>query len=181
MNTYQLSLPLSLKEIRKLHVGDIIFLSGKLFTARDEAHQQLLDIPIEKVPFDLDSLGLYHCGPLMKKKESEWQVIAAGPTTSSRLELFEADLIKKFPSINVIIGKGGMGNNTLNALRNHGIYLSYTGGAAALAADQILKVEDVFWLDKLGMAEAVWVFSVDSFGPLIVGIDAHGKSLFQTK
>ncbi|MBS3778377.1 MAG: fumarate hydratase C-terminal domain-containing protein, partial [Candidatus Thermoplasmatota archaeon] len=103
------------------------------------------------------------------------------PTTSSRLELFEADFLRKYPSINIIIGKGGMGEKTLVALRNHGVYLSFTGGAAALAADQISKVEDVFWLNELGMAEAVWIFFVNDFGPLIVGMDSHGKSLFEKK
>ena len=178
MKTYHLSLPLSNDEIQNLHVGDIVFLSGNLFTARDEAHQQLLRTPVDQLPFDPDSLGLYHCGPLMKKTKNHWQVIAAGPTTSSRLELFEADLLEKFPLIQVIIGKGGMGKDTLTALHNKGVYLSYTGGAAALAADQISTVKDVFWLEELGMAEAIWIFEVRSFGPLVVGMDSHGKSLF---
>lgn len=178
MKEYQVSLPLSTEEIKKFHIGDIVFISGTLFTARDEAHQRLLKTPVDQLPFHPDSFGLYHCGPLMKKNRQGWQVIAAGPTTSSRLELFEADLLKKFPSINIIIGKGGMGKETVHALHSHGIFLSYTGGAAALAADQITKVESVFWLDELGMAEAVWIFNVNHFGPLVVGIDSHGTSLF---
>jgi tartrate/fumarate subfamily iron-sulfur-dependent hydro-lyase beta chain len=117
----------------------------------------------------------------MKKTNSNWTVVSAGPTTSSRLELFEPDLLERFPSLNVIIGKGGMGEKTLKSLGDRGVYLSYTGGAAALAADQITKVEGVFWLEKLGMAEAVWLFEVESFGPLIVGMDAFGKSLYEKR
>ena len=181
MAEYRLTLPLSTEKIKDLHVGDIVYLTGKLFTARDEAHQLLLKTPVELVPFDFDDLGLYHCGPLMKKEGDSWNVIAAGPTTSSRLELFEPELLDRFPKLNVIIGKGGMGKKTLQSLKNRGVYLSYTGGAAALAADQIIDVEDVFWLEELGMAEAVWLFQVDSFGPLIVGMDAHGRSLYDIK
>jgi tartrate/fumarate subfamily iron-sulfur-dependent hydro-lyase beta chain len=178
MKTYHLNLPLSSEEIQNLYAGNIIYLTGKLFTARDEAHQRLVKTPGEKLPFDLDSLGLYHCGPLMKKTKKGWNVISAGPTTSSRLELFEPSILKKFPSLNVIIGKGGMGEGTLKTLQNRGVYLVYTGGAAALAADQIQMVEDVFWLDEMGMAEAVWIIQVKDFGPLIVGMDSHENSLF---
>jgi len=181
MSEYHLTIPISTDKIQDLHVGDIVYLTGKLFTARDEAHQRLLQTSTDDLPFQLDSLGLYHCGPLMKKTKKTWKVIAAGPTTSSRLELFESDIFKKFPNLNIIIGKGGMGEKTLNVLKNRGVYLSYTGGAAALAADQITRVEDVFWLDDLGMAEAIWIFQVKSFGPLVVGMDAQGHSLFQIK
>lgn len=179
MVEYRLTLPLSTEKIKDLHVGDIVYLTGKLFTARDEAHQRLLNTLCDELPFQPDSLALYHCGPLMKKIDDKWNVIAAGPTTSSRLELFESDILKRFPRLNVIIGKGGMGKDTLSTLKNRGVYLSYTGGAAALAADQITRVIDVFWLDDLGMAEAIWIFEVTSFGPLVVGMDAHNHSLFQ--
>jgi fumarate hydratase subunit beta len=179
MNVHNLNIPVSRKKIQTLHIGDIVYLSGEVFTARDEAHQQLLEIPEDQLPFSIKSMGLYHCGPLMKKINNGWEVIAAGPTTSSRLELFEADLLKKFPLINILIGKGGMGDHTLAALKNRGVYLSYTGGAAALAADQITKVKHVYWLEELGMAEAIWMFYVKNFGPLIVGMDCHEKSLFK--
>lgn len=178
MKEYWVSLPLSTEEIKKFHIGDVVFLSGKLFTARDEAHQRLLQTSVDQLPFHPDSFGLYHCGPLMKKRVDGWKVIAAGPTTSSRLELFEPDLLKKFPLLNVIVGKGGMGKETLDALGDRGVYLSYTGGAAALAADQVISVESVYWLEDLGMAEAIWVFDVNDFGPLVVGMDSFGKSLY---
>ena len=179
MNEYHLTIPIAKKEIQKLHIGDIVYITGEVFTARDEAHQRLLKYPSDTLPFAIDSIGLYHCGPLMKKSKEGWEVIAAGPTTSSRMEFFEAELLKKFSSINIIIGKGGMGGQTVEALKDRGVYVAYTGGAAALAADQITAVKQVYWLEELGMAEAVWIFQVDHFGPLVVGIDAHGQTLFK--
>ncbi len=114
----------------------------------------------------------------MKKNNDQWTVISAGPTTSNRMEAFQVDFLKKFPHINIIVGKGNIGEKTKKALKHRGVYLVYTGGAGALAANQIKRVIDVFWLEKLGMAEAVWLFEVKDFGPLIVAIDSYGKSIF---
>jgi tartrate/fumarate subfamily iron-sulfur-dependent hydro-lyase beta chain len=133
----------------------------------------------EDIPFNPSSMALYHCGPLMQKKDGIWHVVSAGPTTSSRMELFENKFIQKF-GINLIIGKGDMGKNTQKALQKYiCIYASYTGGAGALAADSIKKVKDVFYLEQLGMAEAVWIFEVKDFGPLVVAMDSHGESIYK--
>ena len=175
---YHFNLPIDDMEIKKLKIGDIIYLTGIFFTARDEAHHIMINSDKKSIQFDPSKMALFHCGPLMKKTQNHWHEIDAGTSIGSRLELFEADLLEKFPLIQVIIGKGGMGKDTLTALHNKGVYLSYTGGAAALAADQISTVKDVFWLEELGMAEAIWIFEVTSFGPLVVGMDAHGHSLF---
>ena len=174
-----LSLPEDIKELKKLSAGDIFYLSGNVFTARDEAHRLLLDLPLDEIPFYASEMAVYHCGPLMKRKGGNWEVISAGPTTSSRMELFEDKFIEKF-GIRLIIGKGGMGRRTLDSLKEkNGVYAVYTGGAGALAADQMKKVIDVFWLKELGMAEAVWLFRVEKFGPLVVGMDSKGNSLFK--
>ncbi|MBU0497882.1 MAG: FumA C-terminus/TtdB family hydratase beta subunit [Candidatus Thermoplasmatota archaeon] len=178
---YHLKLPLTKQQIDKLHIGDILYVTGTFFTARDEAHHKMLSLPRDQTSFDTSKMALFHCGPLMKKIDNDWQVVSAGPTTSSRMELFEDQFIKKF-KISLIVGKGGMGNNTLQALQKyHAIYSAYTGGAGALAADRIKKVPTVFWLDELGMPEAVWIFEVESFGPLVVAMDAHGKSIYEKK
>ena len=174
------SIPLTDDDIKLLHVGDIVYLSGNVFTARDEAHQLLLKVPKDEIPFNVESMGLYHCGPLMEKKKGKWNVISAGPTTSSRMDLFEEDFIQKF-HINTIIGKGMMGEKTKNALKEKGVFFVYTGGVGALAADQIKSVSNVYWLEDLGMAEAVWIFTVDHFGPVVVAIDSFGKSMFPKK
>jgi len=178
---YHLTLPVPEKDITKLHIGDIIYLSGTLFTARDEAHQMMLEQHRKDLPFDPSQMALYHCGPLMKQTSKGWNVVSAGPTTSSRMEIFEDTFIKTFKT-KIIIGKGGMGKRTLQALENYtSIYAAYTGGAGALAAEKVTSVPAVYWLDELGMPEAVWIFEVKEFGPLIVAMDSHNQSLYNSK
>lgn len=176
---YHLRMPVSSHEIKKLHVGDIVYVTGKIFTARDEAHHMMLEKDKKSMPFDPSEMALFHCGPLMKKENDKWQVISAGPTTSSRMEIFEDKFIEKF-GVNIIIGKGGMGERTEKALQKYsGIYAAYTGGAGALAADKVEEVLDVYWLNELGMPEAAWIFKVKDFGPLVVAIDSYGKSIYK--
>jgi len=179
MTEYHLKTPVSEADVRKLKVGDIVYVSGKMFTARDEAHQRALEYyeSGKKLPVDLSGLVLYHCGPIAKKVNDEWKIIAAGPTTSARMEQFEEDFIINF-DVRVVVGKGGMGAKTTEAMKRFGaVYCAFTGGTAVLAACSIRKVSKVEWLD-LGMPEAIWVLEVDEFGPLIVGIDSHGKNLY---
>ena len=177
---YEFTFPLTKKDITSLHVGDVLYVSGLLFTARDAAHQFMLTSNKHHVPFEPSKMGLYHCGPLVNQRsDGTWEVISAGPTTSSRMELFEDQFIHQF-GVRLIIGKGEMGTRTQKALQKYiCAYASYTGGAGALAADSIRTVQQVYWLEELGMAEAVWIFNVERFGPLIVAMDAHGASLFR--
>ena len=176
---HHFTLPIKSDDIKKLRVGDVVYVSGRLFTARDEAHHMMLEK--KEVPFDPSTMGLYHCGPLMKKIGKKWEVVSAGPTTSSRMEIFEDRFIEKF-GINLIIGKGGMEKNTQKALQKYiCIYTSYTGGAGALAADKVEEAENVYWLDELGMPEAVWILKVREFGPLVVAMDCNGNSIYNVK
>jgi len=177
MAEYHLETPLGDEYIRKLTVGDTIFLTGIVFTARDEAHMELLED--KGIPgFDMTGLGLYHCGPVMKQEDGKWKVVSAGPTTSFRMETLEPGFLDMFP-VKLIIGKGGMGPLTLVALEKHNVvYVSFTGGAGALAAKGLGDVKAVYYLDKLGMPEAVWVFEAREFGPLVVSMDARGNSLY---
>jgi len=172
-----IQLPFDEKTIQELKIGDVVYLDGLIFTARDQASKKLASSK-DQIGFTPSEMALYHCGPLMKKKKNSWDVISAGPTTSNRMDEITSDLIYTY-SLQCIIGKGLIGKKTVEALKNQGVFLVFTGGAGALAADLIKQVKDVIWLDELGMAEAVWVFSVERFGPLIVTIDAHGNSLFQ--
>ena len=178
MTEYHLKSPISPEQIRRLKIGDIIYLTGKIFTARDKAHQLILTLPAAEIPAVLKGLPLYHCGPLVKQERGKWLVLSAGPTTSRRLEMIEAEVMEKL-GVSVLIGKGGMGPKTAAALkRRPGLYLAYTGGAGVLAAEQITDVLEVIWLRELGMADAVWLFDVLEFGPLVVAMDAHGASLY---
>jgi fumarate hydratase subunit beta len=171
--------PLSEEAVRSLAVGDEVTLSGPILTARDEAHIRALEMHDrdEPLPFGLQGMPIYHCGPIMVRDGEGWRLVAAGPTTSSRMNSIEPSFIEAF-GIRAIIGKGGMSKATVEAMMEHGcVYLAFTGGAAVIASEGIAKVESVEWLD-LGMPEAVWHLEADGFGPLIVAIDSHGRSLY---
>lgn len=178
---YHLKTPVPAEEeIRNLRAGDLIYVTGTVITARDEAHLKALELNEkgEAPPVDFKGNGVFHCGPIMQKDDSgEWRVVAAGPTTSARMEIFQDEFIKVYrPS--VIIGKGGMGKRTAEACQEYGcVYGAFTGGAALLAAQGIKNVRDVFWLEEMGMPECLWVYDVEDFGPMIVTIDTHGGNL----
>ncbi|MFX1533012.1 MAG: FumA C-terminus/TtdB family hydratase beta subunit [Promethearchaeota archaeon] len=180
MSVYKLKTPISEETIRKLKINDTIYITGIIVTARDSAHRRALEFfkKGEKMPIDLKGLGIFHCGPIIKKEEGKFITIAAGPTTSTRMEIFEDDFIKNFKP-RVIIGKGGMGKRTTDAMQKYGgVYGAFTGGAAILASNAMKKVKDVAWVD-LGMPEALWILEVENFGPLTVAIDSHGNNLFE--
>lgn len=178
MHTYRLRTPLTQQAVQKLRVGDVAFISGKIITMRDQAHKKALKNRSigRPIPVKVENLAVFHCGPIVKKTGGKWKVLAAGPTTSARMEPFEAEFIARFRP-RMIIGKGGMGTSTTKALQEYvGVYCDFPGGAAALGACAIKKILGVKWLD-LGLPEAIWMFEVENFGPLIVTIDAHGKNL----
>ncbi len=181
---FHLKTPLTDEVVEKLRVGDIVYVSGIMVTARDEAHKKILETieKGEKLPIDLRGLVLYHCGPVVRKKpDGTWEVVAAGPTTSMRMESVEAEFIAK-TGVKMIVGKGGMGKKTAEAMKKYkAVYAVFTGGAGALAADRIKRVVDVYWLDELGIPEAVWVFEVENFGPLVVTIDTTGRNYYEEK
>jgi fumarate hydratase subunit beta len=179
MAVYKFKTPISEDEIRKLKVNDVLYVTGTVVTARDQAHRRALEYFKEgkPLPINLEGLAVFHCGPVMSKKDDKWVAVAAGPTTSTRMDLFEDEFIKNF-RVRVVIGKGGMGKKTTDAMAKYGaVYGAFTGGAAILAAKAIKNVSNVEWYD-LGMPEAMWVFEAQEFGPLAVAIDSHGNNLF---
>ncbi len=176
---YRLNLPVDEKEIEKIKAGDVLYITGTMVTARDEAHKMAIEKYDggEDLPVDFSKVAIYHCGPIVRKEGNEWKVVAAGPTTSSRMDIFEYDFIKRFGT-RIIVGKGGMGKRTTEACKEFkAVYTAFTGGAAVLAANAIKRIKDVFWLEELGMPEALWVMEVENFGPLTVTIDSHGRNL----
>lgn len=181
MGVYKLRTPISEETVRKLEINDTVYLSGTLVTVRDAAHRRALEFYKEgkQLPINLEGLAVFHCGPLVKEEDEGWRVVSAGPTTSSRMGLFEDEFIKNF-KVRIVVGKGGMGKKTADAMRKYGaVYGAFTGGAGVLAAKAIKQVKGVEWKD-LGMPEAMWILEVENFGPLTVAIDTHGKNLFET-
>lgn len=179
MATYKFKTPISEGDIRKLKVNDVLYVTGTVVTARDQAHRRALEFfkQGKSLPVSLEGLAVFHCGPVVSKEGDKWTAVAAGPTTSTRMDLFEDEFIKNF-KVRVIIGKGGMGKRTTDAMAKYGaVYGAFTGGAAILAARAIKNVRGVEWLD-LGTPEAMWVFDVEDFGPLAVAIDSHGNNMF---
>ena len=169
-----LTTPLSEEDVEDLRTGDLVSLTGEVFTLRDQGHLRALD---RGVPVDLEGAVVYHCGPLVRDTADGWDVLAAGPTTSIRMEGLEPEFIERFRP-RALMGKGGMGPRTAEALREFGcVYLAWTGGVAVLAAGAI-KSAEVHWLD-LGTPEALWTFNVEDLGPAIVAMDSHGGDLYE--
>jgi fumarate hydratase class I len=172
-----LNTPISEKLIRSLKVGDEVAITGRLFTGRDAVHKYLHEGGQLPSGVSLKDGILYHCGPVVvKDDQGNWKCVAAGPTTSIREEPYQWQIIRDF-GVRGVIGKGGMGDRTLEACRQHGcVYLHAVGGAAQVLAERIQRVPSVHFMDKFGAPEAIWEFEVVSF-PAVVTMDSHGNSL----
>jgi len=186
----ELKIPLSDETIRSLRVGDPVALSGVMLTGRDVVHKWMVETFIKKtrpaqgddlevyqaiLPL-LDGGAIYHCGPVVAGLDTrQYRFVAAGPTTSSREEPYQGDVMRHF-KLKGVIGKGGMGQKTLAACQEApGVYLHAVGGAASLIAQTVTRVLGVYKLD-FGVPEAIWIIEVKQF-PAVVTMDAHGASL----
>jgi fumarate hydratase class I len=183
-----LTVPISDDEIRALQVGDTVFLNGIIVLGRDAAHKFMVEnfirnpVPAEEAELygELKRLlaggVIYHCGPVVKKHEDgSWSFVAAGPTTSIREEVYEPEVIEHF-DLKGVIGKGGMGPNTLKACQEQpAVYFHAIGGAASLIAQSVKEVVTVHKLE-FGVPEAMWVIRVEDF-PVVVTMDSHGQSI----
>lgn len=170
----KLSYPFEREEIKKLKVGDMVLISGKLFTGRDAVHHRIHNGT--KPPVDLNNQIIYHCGPVvLEHKDGSYEVKAAGPTTSIREEPYQWEVMRDYGILGVI-GKGGMGPKTLKGCQEYGcVYMHAIGGAAQVLAEKIKSVDNVYWRD-LGSPEAIWELTVEDF-PVVITMDSHGNSL----
>lgn len=186
----KIQLPFDEKQIRELHVGDPVALSGIMVTGRDEVHKWMIETFIKKTRLPLEEdlqiynaiqpllqgSAIYHCGPVVSGLDTKkYRFVAAGPTTSIREEPYQGDVMRHF-KVNGVIGKGGMGAKTLAACQEvPGLYLHAIGGAASLIAQAVKRVVGVYKLE-FGVPEALWVIEVEDF-PAVVTMDSHGNSL----
>ena len=168
--------PFTGAKVRELRIGDLVSLSGWIVTGRDRLHKALCEGT--RPPVELKDGAIFHCGPIMVRHDGQWRVLAAGPTTSLREEAYMAQIIEKH-RVRVVIGKGGMGPDTLRACARAGcVYVQVVGGAACVLAQTVTEVKGVHFLKEFGPAEAMWEFVVrDLVG--VVTMDSHGKSLHQ--
>ncbi len=173
----ELILPAEESVVRELRVGADLELTGRMVTGRDAAHKWLLEEQRQKVEPFLAGTMIYHCGPVVRTiSEDSWEFVAAGPTTSIREEPYQAEVIRRY-GLRGVIGKGGMGAQTLEGLgRSGAVYLHAVGGAAQVLARAVKRVERVFMLKEFGVPEALWVIEVEKF-PVVVTMDSHGGSL----
>jgi fumarate hydratase subunit beta len=174
----KIKLPVSEAAIRALKAGDEVEITGVMVTARDAAHKYMIEQKPDYLQRILNDSMIYHCGPVVAKEGDRYRFVAAGPTTSIREEPYEADVMGLY-KVRGVIGKGGMGPKTLEGCREHGaVYLHAIGGLAAVLADSIKEVVDVYMLEEFGVPEAIWVIRVEDF-PAVVTMDSHGTTLHQ--
>ena len=172
--------PISKEDLEDITIGDIIYLSGSLTTCRDVAHRRVVEEGRE-IPVDVRNNAILHAGPIIRPLENDqFETVSVGPTTSMRMEKFEYEFVKT-TGVRVIIGKGGMKENTARACKDFGaIHCVFPAGNAVVAAVEVRKIMRAEWRD-LGMPETLWNCDVEEFGPLIVSIDAHGRNYFEEK
>ena len=173
-----LTTPIQAKDIEDIKIGDIVYLDGYLVTCRDVAHRRLIE---EKrpLPVDIEGLAIFHAGPIVRALGNDkFEMVSIGPTTSMRMEKFEKDFIRQ-TGVKLIIGKGGMGADTVEACgKFKALHAVFPGGCAVVAATEVEEIEHAEWAE-LGMPETLWVCRVKEFGPLIISIDTHGGNLFE--
>jgi len=179
---HYLQTPVTEEQVRSLRIGDVVYLDGTVFTARDLAHMRLISMGKnnERIPFDLNGGVIWHCGPVVRQRPSgKWEMTSAGPTTSIRLTKETPYMFEKY-GVRLIVGKGGMGKQAVDAMGRYGaVFLSATGGCAVVFAEQVETVANVFWEKEIGLPEAVWELHVRKFGALVVSIDTTGANLYQ--
>ena len=174
-----LPLPLDETRARSLNLGQIVTVTGRLFTGRSRFHIRAIEDGVYP-PLDYKAINCFlHAGPVMSDAEGEWRPISVEPTSSIRFERYGADVIRKF-GLRTLIGKTTMGRESAKALSEvGGVFLSKIGLCGNQLAQSIKQVEGVHFLAELGKTEATWVFDVDRFGPFFVAIDASGRSYFE--
>jgi len=172
MTEFKLNVPQDNKRVADIRAGDVLYVTGDIAIARDQAHKKLLETFLP----ELTGLPIFHCGPISQKVGDEWKIVAGGPTTSTRMDALTSPILEKYQT-KIIIGKGGLGEKGKKGLETFGaVYSEFTGGASALAVSKIVRVKKRL-LEQLGPTELVWIWEVKDFGPLLVTQDHQGNDL----
>ena len=175
MTEIRLNVPDDNKRIADVRAGDVLYVTGDIAVARDQAHKKLLQTFLPEIV----GLPIFHCGPIARKVGEEWKIVAGGPTTSTRMDTLTPPILEKYGT-KVVIGKGGLGEVGKKGLATSGaVYCEFTGGASALAVSKIVRVKKRL-LEELGPTELVWIWDVKEFGPLLVTQDHQGNDIKKT-
>jgi L(+)-tartrate dehydratase beta subunit len=176
MATLRMQFPASEEAIRELRAGDEVTVDGHIIGIRDRTQIRIFDQGIAP-PMDLSGALLLHTAPGVRKLgPGKYEKICIGTTTSARMVRFTEGLGAQY-GVRAICGKGGLPDEAIEPMQRLGmVYFAIVGGAAALETTQIEEIEEVAWEEL--MPECLWKFRVKDFGPLTVGIDSHGNSLF---
>ena len=183
LNTAHLQLPASTQDLRRLEIGTVAYLTGLVFTAREGVYKRAVEDGAG-LPATREALGTanFHCSPAASvNADGTYSVGAVSATASFRFAKW-LDGWFKLSGCNIIIGKGGMTSETYRTsfVPNNAIYLTTVGyGTGALLGRGIQRVAGVYWLEELGLAQALWVLEVANFGPFLVESDLDGNSLFE--
>ena len=178
MNEYHLTAPLKQSDIKKLRIGDIVYLSGKAFTCRSKLQRAVFDEGIKLPENLLENDILIHVGPVIRKREGRYKLISFMPTSSVRFEKWGALSIEKW-GLKVIVGKTTMGDETAKAMQRFGcVHLSPRSVSPNLWVDSI-EIEGVDLFDEMGSIEAPWQLSINELGPFVVDMDTQGGRLFE--
>ncbi|MGA3109865.1 MAG: FumA C-terminus/TtdB family hydratase beta subunit [Candidatus Bathyarchaeia archaeon] len=172
MAELRLHVPQDNSRVADIRTGDVLYVTGDIAIARDQAHKKLLETFLPEIV----GLPIFHCGPIAKKIGDEWKILAGGPTTSTRMDALTPPILEKYQT-KIIIGKGGLAEKGKKGLETFGaVYSEFTGGASALAVSKIVRVKKRL-LEQLGPTELVWIWEVKDFGPLLVTQDHKGNDL----
>jgi len=172
MAELKLQVPEDNARIVNVRTGDVLYVTGDIAIARDQAHKKLLQTFVP----ELVGLPIFHCGPIARQTGTEWKIVAGGPTTSTRMDALTPPILEKYKT-KIVIGKGGLGETGKKGLEKFGaVYSEFTGGASALAVSKIVRVKKRL-LEELGPTELVWIWEVKEFGPLLVTQDHQGNDL----
>ncbi len=174
-----IKLPMSSADAASLQLGEMVTVSGLLFTGRSRFHIRAIEDDIYP-PIDYEKINcFFHVGPVMRQEGDEWQVVSCEPTSSIRFERYGADVVRKF-KLRTLIGKTTMGPATAKALAEvGGVYLSKIGLSGNALRGQVKKVHNVYFLDELGKTECTWIYEVEKFGPFFVAMDSTGRNYFE--
>ena len=177
MAEYHLKGPLTEEDVKKLKLGDTVYISGECFTCRSRLQKYIFDEG-NKLPFSTEGRNiLIHNGPIVVKENGKWRLVSFMPTSSIRFEKWGAKSVKEW-NLKMIVGKTTMGKETADMMKEMKcVHVSPRSVSPNLWIDSI-EVQDVYLYDELGRIEAAWFFKLNDIGPFVVDIDCEGNNYF---